>query len=210
MKKIFALVLITALFCGLAPASNGETESWLNEIAGGLVVQFPGTGDFDLYDIGFGAELQYRNWYFDPIGWAISAGYGTWEANKDCHKLGRIHTDFDGSVTTIPLGVSALFYLYGTQDFGLVLEAGLRYVIVDADVDFVREGTLPSTLTIDDGVLGLLALEADYYLNDQFLVFGGFGYQQDIVRGDIETPTGPLRDNEFTSLFLRLGGKFVF
>lgn len=210
MKKISVLVLIAALFWGVAPVSNGETESWLNEIAGGLVVQFPGTGDFDLYDIGFGAELQYRNWHFDPIGWALSAGFGTWEANEDCRKLGRIHTDFDGSVATIPLGVSALFYLYGTQDFSLLLEAGLRYVIVDADVDFIREGNLSSTLDIDDSVLGLLALEADYYVSRQFMVFGGLGYQQDIVRGEIQTPTGPLRDNEFTSLFVRLGGKFVF
>ena len=59
-------------------------------------------------------------------------------------------------------------------------------------------------------MVGLLAFEADYYMSEQFLVFGGLGYQQDLMRGEIRTPAGALRDNKFTSFFLRLGGKFVF
>ncbi|MBP7829876.1 MAG: hypothetical protein KA248_08165 [Kiritimatiellae bacterium] len=215
MKKLGTFLAIAALACGTAQAAQGDAETWANEVEGGLVIQFPGTGDFDLYDIGFGAEIQYRNWALDPFGVAFSVGYVQWEANEDCYKLGRIHTDFDGSVTTIPLGVSGLLYLYGSQNFSLILEAGLRYLVTDSDITFNRiveteEGKVPSSLEVDDSVIGLLALEADYYISKQALIFGGVGYQQDIERGAIDTPTGPLRDNEFTSLFIRLGGKIVF
>lgn len=215
MKTMAFLLAFAILGCGLAQAADSEPDSWMNEVEGGLVVQFPGTGDFDLYDIGFGAEIQYRNWALDPFGVAFSVGYVQWEANEDCYKLGRIHTDFDGSVTTIPIGVSGLFYLHGSQNFSLILEAGLRYLVTDSDITFNRiveteEGKVPSSLEVDDSVIGLLAIEADYFISKQALIFGGAGYQQDIERGAIDTPTGPLRDNEFTSIFIRLGGKILF
>lgn len=217
MKTMASLLVFAVLGCSLALAAAAEEATWANEVEGGVVVQFPGTGDFDLYDLGLGAEIQYRNWSFDPLGLAFAVGFTSWEANEDCHKLGDVHTDFDGSVTTIPIGVSLLYYLYGTQSFSLIAEAGVRYLVTDADIDFTRiveteegEERLPSSLEVDDSVLGLVALEADYFVNEQFLVFGGVGYQQDLQRGGIDTPTGPLRDNEFTSLFLRLGGKIVF
>ena len=60
--------------------------------------------------------------------------------DNEANDLGAEHTDFDGSVTTMPIGASVLFYLYGTQDFSLILEAGLRYMITDADIDFKRVG----------------------------------------------------------------------
>lgn len=221
-----ASVVLGAVVC-LALASPEQARSaavatedyWLNEGAGLVNFFLPGTGDFDLYDYGLGLELQYRNWYFNPFGWSVSLGIASWEANSGCTDLGRAeHRDFDGTVTLVPVGLSGLFQLYSSETFNLLVEAGVRYVWVDADVDFVRvvqqdkgdPKAIPSRLEIGDGWLGVLAVEADYYVTERFLLFGGLGYQQDIVRGDIETPAGPLRDNELSAFFLRLGGKFVF
>ena len=217
MKKLSILALIAAMACGLAPASRGETESWLNEIDGGLILHFPAVSDFDLYELGFGLDLQYRNWSLDPVGLAFSLGVAGWNVDNEANDLGAEHTDFDGSVTTVPIGASVLFYLYGTQDFSIILEAGLRYMITDADVDLNRvittdegEEKVPATMEIDDGLVGLLAVEADFSMNEQFLLFGGLGYQDDIERGEITTEAGPLKDNKFASFFFRFGAKYVF
>jgi len=217
MKKWLSLMVVAGCLAWAGTVS-AEEASWMNEAAASVNLYLPGAGDFDLFEYGFGIEFQYRNWAYDPIGWALSVGAASWEANSGATDLGRIHKDFDGSATLVPVGASVLVNLLHLDDFNLLAEFGLRYVWMDAELDFTRvipagdEGSeeVPSTLTIDDSLMGVVALEGDYYLNDQFLLFGSLGYQHDLTRGEITTPTGNLRDNELCAFFLKLGGKLVF
>ena len=217
MKNIFFVVFLAVLAAGAVSAQTPD-NTWLHEAAGAVNVYLPGSGDFDLYKYGFGLEFQYRNWSYDPIGLALSLGAASWEVDDGAGDLGDIHKQFDGSVTLIPVGASVLLNLLNLENFSVIAELGLRYVVVDADVDFVRVvpgrdgGTaeVPSSLDVDDSVIGLFGLEADYFLTDRFLLFGSLGYQHDITRGDITTPTGDLRSNELRAYFARFGGKLLF
>lgn len=214
MKMKSALLGLSVLWiCGSAMAQERDPVGPAGEWAGYFNVAFPGAGDYDLFDTGYGVELQYRYWVDAPWGWAAALGVSTWDAKSSSSDLGvpNLHS-FNGSATLIHLGGSGLYRILDTENVAVTLEAGVRYVIVDDDIDAkdANRGDARQNLDIDDGIVGLIAADADFRLNDGFVLAFGLGYQGDLVKGDISSRDDDLKDNELQAFFVRVGGKFEF
>ena len=74
MKKILS-VLIVLLLTALVSAQAQSTQ-YGAELRGSLNAWVP---EFDLYDYAYGVDVEYRNWFWDPVGFALSAGVSSWE-----------------------------------------------------------------------------------------------------------------------------------
>jgi opacity protein-like surface antigen len=183
------------------------------ELSGYFTYYFPGAGDYDLFDRGYGVEVQYRHWFDAPLGWALSLGVATWDAKSGSSDLGvpNFHS-FDGSATLIPFGASGLYRLIDAPGFAATLEVGIRYVIVDDDIDFKdsNRGDAKQSMRIDDGVVGIIGVDVDFQLDERTALALGVGYQGDLIKGDSSTSGASLKDNELQAFFVRAGVKFQF
>ncbi|MFH0954047.1 MAG: hypothetical protein V1873_06935 [Verrucomicrobiota bacterium] len=214
MKKLLAVIVVVLM--GVAALAQSDSFAYfLNEVRGDLTLWFPGGDKFDLYEsTGTGLEVQYRNWAFDPLGLGLSLGYAIWTANSDSTDISAPDmSDFDGDLTLIPVGGSLLYKVADWADWNLTVEAGVRYVITQSDIDFLR--TLPDTayrvdLDIDSAWVGLIGGDFERLWNESWSLFLGGGYQTDITHGRTEVDNGHLRDNELQAWFLRAGAKYAF
>lgn len=206
MKKT-AIVLSMLLICGAAGA-----QDYGSEVRGTIHYAFPGAGDFDLYEGGFGLDVQYRNWVSDPFGFGFSLGWAEWDADPDSTDVGgSVLGDFDGSVTLIPLGVSGLYKLADFTDWRLTLEAGLKYVMTRSDISATRAVTGETDdIEIGDGVVAVVGADYERSLGNEWSWFAGAAYQFDLQKGDIEVDHGELRSNELQAFFIRAGAKRAF
>jgi hypothetical protein len=213
---VIRLVLVAA---ALAPASAvaqywDESQYWEyvdTEIRLSLNYWIPGDGDFDVYDNGYGTEVQYRNWYYDPIGFGLSLGVAHWKVAGTSGDLGiGPGATLDGTVTLVPLGASVLYRFGDWDGQTLTLEAGLRYVLADSDVRINyanRSCNGEDCYDISDGLIAVFAGDYERDLTEQWAFFLGGGYQDDLIRGDTETIDRNLRDNEIKGFFMRVGAK---
>ncbi len=223
MKKILGLMLAAAVLLW-SGAANAQSDLPENEAAVSFNYWFPGDGDWDLYDTALGLELQYRNWTWlnDPFGVALSLGAATWKVKSDASDFAvpALH-DLDGNVTLIPVGASALLRFIDFDSWRLFFEVGLRYVFVSSDVDAQYDMYNPdddsrwteeTSISIDNGLIAVGAMDFDFDVADQVSVFATLGYQFDLMKGKttLEINDNDLRDNELQGVFLRLGGKYMF
>jgi len=173
--------------------------------------------DYEDYDFGFGVEGQYRCWKNQNLGFSLAGGVSSWEVDD----LGASVyggpavgvSSRDGSVDLVPIGGSILYRPTLGDNISVILEGGLRYVIVDSDV---KVGTTALSalgdvmvtsekVDIDDGVVGLIAASLESELSPGLTLFGGIGYQFDISKGDAKMAGENLGKNELKSFFLRVG-----
>jgi hypothetical protein len=214
MKKLLVILAI-AFFGVLARAQPEPLSYYVNEVRVAPVYLPAGGGGFDGYNDAYGIEVQYRNWYYDPIGFAAAIALQKWPINKDTERLrGSDMSDFEGSVNMTPLGGSVLYKVVDYRNWNLTAEAGVRYVIASSGADFLR--SLPDgqqrreDLDVGDAWIWLLALDYEYVLNEQWGLFAGAGYQRDIEKGDITDEVGRLEDSELVRGFIRAGVKLNF
>jgi hypothetical protein len=190
--------------------------------------------DDDVYDYGLGAELQFRHWITDRFGLALAGGVANWETKDQNVRLeeggdippppdppppvpladGDPFTDIelDGSVLLLPIGGSILYRPVRSDSFSITLEGGIRYIIVESSVDASIElfdGTdtlfLEDELKIDDGMVGVVAADAEARLTPSFRLIGGIGYQFDLIEGDVKLQGEKFGDNELNAFFVRAG-----
>ena len=168
-------------------------------------------GDDDLWDNALSIDVQYIVWNTPTVGFAVSGGIGSWEANDDIYYGYGLAGQADGSAKTFPLGASVLFKPVANSSAEITIETGLKYVIVDSSVD----GALTDGVTviiddfdIDNGFVGLLAADIAIPVSPKFNLGIGAGYQFDISKGDISWGGIDTEDNELKGFFLRLGLNF--
>lgn len=195
MKRTALIVATLGLLAGAARAESGADVGIAAE------VWMPGAGDYDLYDMGYGAEVSFRRWCNPPFGYEVSAGFGTWEAG-DGDQVGSGLTDFDGDAQVLPFGVSGLWQIPETR---LTLELGVRYLLMASEIDALNTAAGERTdLEIDDSLLGLVALQSDWDIGGERTLGLDAGYQFDLVSGDIDTDYGSAGETDLQAFFLRV------
>ena len=207
MKKILT-VLIVLLLTALVSA-QGQSTQYGAELRGSLNAWAP---QFDLYKYAYGVEVEYRNWFWDPVGFALSLGISSWEVKGGSSGVdSAVLRNLDGQLTTVPVGPSIIYKIADVTDWNLTAEAGVRYVFAQSAVSYQRTATGESgTLDIDGSVIAVLGLDYERYFGVGKSFFVGAGYQIDLDKGAMQVSDIANRDNELKAFFARVGTKIQF
>lgn len=214
MKAITIMAIVAVL--AVVPAfSQEEVRLRLTEITG--TVQYFMPGEDDAYDSGFGAEGQIRFWQDAHVGFALAAGVASWDVNDqeyiESDGFTAVGASIKGSVLLVPIGGSILFRPTISDNFTLTFEGGLRYVIVESDAEAAfavvdaRGAAVGGSgdIDIDNGIIGLVAVNLEAAVSPGVSLLGGLGYQFDVAKGDAEWLGEDLGENELKAFFLRAG-----
>lgn len=198
MRRIL-LTAVTALT--LATAARASDA----DLGLGAQVAVPVGGAYDLLDNGLGLEVNFRRWCSLPLGYQLSAGFTSWDAG-DGEKVGSNLADFSGDALTVPFGISALYQL---PELPVTLELGVRYVLMDSNIKAVNTDAKEEvTVDVDNGVIGVAAVQTDWELSKNCLLGVDAGTQFDLVTGDVKTSLGPAGNAELAGFFLRVALRF--
>ncbi|HMO52514.1 MAG TPA: hypothetical protein PKE26_14780 [Kiritimatiellia bacterium] len=214
MKRL-VLVLAVSMFSVFQGAS-AQVPSNLEappDIGLALHVDVPGAGNYDLYEYGFIAELQFRDWVAHPWGYAITIGYGDWSVDKNAKRPGAALYDFSGSLEVIPFGGSLLLKAYTGPEWSVIVDAGIRYMANDSNIKARNRdegGTRKIDVNIGDAVLFTGAVSADYAVSADLIWSLGVGYRYDISRGSLSTEFGSGRDSIMESFFFETALRLPF
>jgi hypothetical protein len=192
-----------------------EKEEWKNGTGAEAALIFRGETA-----IGLGLTLGISRW--------SSEAFGQQTYNDRYGQAAMFHSAGDASL--LPLGASMVFTPKIEGRFRVGFEAGLRYVIVNSNVDasltyvedeieLVPEGVLqePSVevganvavvnkkVEIDDGLVAILGGAFYYDLSESAALFAGLRYQFDLHRGDISWAGTDLGENELAAVMARVG-----
>lgn len=212
MKKaiLFACVVFLcggAAFGGLFSEDPGELlisgQYW-----------FPGDGDFDLFDSGYGLSATYREWFSFPWGVGVNLGVDQWQVDGNSHALKYDKlVDYRGDVLLIPVGASIYFNLIDWDNWNVILAGGLQYVFVDSSFSvFDQEPSANRRFNVDIGgaLVGNVGAEYEYMVSENVYLLAGVGYQFNLVSAETTYSTYDLRDTSLVGAFARLGAKFLF
>ncbi len=172
---------------------------------------FPGEGDFDLYRNVFGPEIAYRDWTWSPLGIVVEGG-ALWSDARSNAKdvLSGEYGSFSGYAVQYPVGPSLAFHIVDTDTWDLNVEAGVRYVFMQSHMDYEWDHVdRKDHVKINDNIIGVAALDADYAMAERVALFGGLGLQADFMKGKITVGDVDARDNELQGFYLRLGARIL-
>jgi len=208
----------------------GMLAAGLLDAAAYTQLKFGGEGVIpgdDSWDIGYGASAQVIFWTDSGLGLALSAGAQIWDVNDDVTGyvedvgggfVAKYREGFEGDAVMLPLGASGLYRIALGETTSLILEGGLRYVIVNSNVKFVEAFEVDDAtgnalveamsydIDLDNGVVGLVGGDFEVALSESFNLFAGAGYQFDVLKGDISV-VGIDSDveNELKAFYARAG-----
>ncbi|HPW68080.1 MAG TPA: hypothetical protein PLA82_01320 [Deltaproteobacteria bacterium] len=201
MKRVFGLlvfgILVVSSVCYAADAELRLRPYYL----------IPGQDDY--WDYALGIDARYVFWTNPNMGIALSGGLATWEANDGIFFQDDLAVQLDGSALVIPLGVSVLLRpMPAGAPFDLILEGGLRYVVVDSKVDLAATDFyyyFKDELDIENSVVGILGAEVGFPLSDGMGLSFGLGYQFDISKGDVEWFGVNIEEFEMKGFYFNFG-----
>lgn len=137
------------------------------------------------------------------------------ETTSDTKTGQQIHAD----VALFPLGGSILIRPIHIDRVSLTLEGGVRYVFVNAQVDYEaayadisgNEDYIKTKYDFGNGVVGVVGANLEVKVVNPLFVFVGAGYQFDISKGKITIPgmTGSV-DNELKAFYGKAGLGLAF
>ena len=166
-------------------------------------------GQDDYWDYALGVDARYVFWTNPNMGIALSGGLATWKANDDVFFEEGLAAQLDGSALVMPLGASVLIRpMPADAQFDLTLEGGLRYVVVDSNVDLAATDFYyyaEDELDIENSVVGILGAELGFPLSDGMGLSFGFGYQFDISKGDVDWFGVAIEEFEMKGLYFNFG-----
>jgi hypothetical protein len=213
MKRVLCIAFMALLISSVCSAADTQARFLLTYFM---------PGDTYTWDNGRSLEAQYVYWKTPNVGFAIALGTGSWNVNDNMDAgylagLGpSVARETSGSATVFPLGFSLLYnpdvqgVIKTDFDFGnipLILEGGLRYMFVNSNIHTTENlgyTYKKENVDINDGLVGLVAADMVFPLPSKIKLSAGFGYQFDIVKGNIKWSGFDLGDNEFRAFFLRL------
>ncbi len=137
-------------------------------------------------------DIQARFWANNSLGTAFSIGFGTWTAMSEYveeeDEYGYLASSIYGNMTTIPVGISALFRSRVTREVAVVLEAGFRYVLATSNIrsemaydDGVESGYIGGIINTDDALLAVVGVNVQTTVGPGVSVECGLGYQFDLL-----------------------------
>jgi hypothetical protein len=208
MKSIMAVMIATLLCAGAA--FGGLFSEDPGELTASGQLWLPGEGDSDLFDLGYGATVSYREWLSFPWGVGMNLGAAQWQVDNgsEAYKWQQL-TDYRGDATLLYFGPALYFSIIDWDNWNLTLETGVQYVYIDSNVKVSLEGE-SLTVDIDSSLLWHIGLEYEYMVGENLYLLGGAGYQMDLMPADTDYELGKLRDTYLHGAFFRMGAKFLF
>jgi hypothetical protein len=153
------------------------------------------------WDKGTGFEVQAIFW---PNGstWGLGASIG--KASWDIKDYEDSHYDyyygaafanvFSGDTDLTSIGLSVFRKLQTVNNKAkMSVEAGVRLISLDANIDggygiadYTYAIGVSQTLKLDDCVVGLIAFNLDYSVNNSISLFAQAGFQFDVSKGGVQ------------------------
>lgn len=136
----------------------------------------------------------------------------------------------EGSATIVPVGISGVGNIPIATAWSILLEAGVKYLFVNSNINRnwtdqsypVYQGQVvgyfparngESEVELDDAIIGLVAGDIKFNINEQVAVNIGCGYQFDLSKSKNELEgwvQGSNENIEFQGFFARFGGSVTF
>lgn len=210
MKK--ATVLACAALVGCGAAFGGLISEDPGELAVSGLAFLPDHADCDLFALGLGAQVSYREWFSFPWGVGVNLGVSQWQVDdaSNAFKIQYV-SDYDGEALVIPFGASLFFNVIDWDNWNLIFETGLQYAFVESSVDAYNEDKdRRQEADIGGAVLWNLGAEYEYMVSENVYLTGALGYQQDVLNEDSKFDGKTVRDVTFGGGYARLGAKFLF
>lgn len=181
------------------------------EVSGAASVLLPFDSDLD---VGFGFEAKFRYWQEDKWGWGGAVGYNSLSLSGgpvDISGINFADPVADGDITTIPLTALACYRWDFGDNMQLIGDFGLRYVIVDSDVNvstqytdhFGRDVTYDTFVENEEHFMAAAGLDLRGFFGDGWFWLLGAEAQIDLS-GDpnwVDEDVG----NDFSSIAFRGG-----
>lgn len=189
-------------------------------------------GDDLFWDDARGGTVKYTMWKKPGLGLAFSAGIQNWGVNEEINSFASdignglvlaYAAQLEGDAQMIPISALGVWRQELSPTVKLNLEAGLSYVIVNSDVQYVeaaalgnRSGVLTEAyatdVDIDNGIVAVFAADLQYKNtpDSKWTFFAGVGGQADVSKGEVVYPFTPISgyaegENELKGLFVRFG-----
>ena len=213
MNKLMLLVAGLGVGVSTAMAQVPSYEEVSPDLGLSIQLAMPGVGDFDLYENGIGAELQFRDIVDAPWGYLLAIGYSEWASDSGARDPGANLYDFDGNLEVIPFGASVLYQAYSEEALSVTIDVGVRYLSTVSKITARNSDSSPDQrfdLDIEDALIYRLGVAADYVLSPDFIWSNGIGYQSDLKKADISTELGPAEDNIMESFFFETAIRLPF
>lgn len=212
MKKAMVLACAALLSCGAA--FGGLFSEDPGELAVSGLAFLPDHADCDLFELGLGAQVSYREWFSFPWGVGVSLGVSQWQVDgaSDAFKIEYV-SDYDGEALVVPFGASLYFNVIDWDNWNLIFETGLQYALVESSVDAYNGGDnreKRQDADIGGALLWNLGAEYEYMVSENVYLTGALGYQFDVVNEDSKFDGNVVRDITFGGGYARLGAKFLF
>ena len=172
MKK--AVLFACVAWLGVGAAFGGLLSEDPGELTVAGQYWFPGMGDMDVFESGYGASVSYREWFSFPWGVGVNLGVAQWQVDNSSRafKYAQL-TDYDGDALLIPFGASLYFNLIDWDNWNVILDTGLQYVFVDSGVTvFNTEENVPEEVQgqqdvdIGGAILWNLGAEYEYMVSE--------------------------------------------
>lgn len=189
-------------------------------------------GDDFFWDKGAGGTIKYTVMQTPTRGFAFSAGVQNWSVNEEIGLVGgnlgggyvgAYAAQITGDAQLIPLSALGVFSHELSPGLQLGIEAGLSYIMVNSDVQYVEAigvgrggqsaiSSYVSDVEIDDGIVAVVAADLRYRTtpSSKWTWFAGAGGQFDVSKGDTTYPATPITgaavgESELKALFFRFG-----
>jgi hypothetical protein len=146
----------------------------------------------------------------------LSLGVNSWDANDDRLNISSGNASggsgaLSGDIRSVAFGASILRHGYLNNGLDVSLEAGLLFNVVNSDtninITYSDSSTTSAELDVDNSLLGLVAMDANFKASEQLTLFGGIGYQFELSAGDASA-FGDQEKNYNDAIFLRGGVRF--
>ena len=210
MKKAMILACAALVSCGAA--FGGLISEDPGELAVSGLAFLPDHADCDLFELGLGAQVSYREWFSFPWGVGVNLGVSQWQVDdaSNAFKIKYVK-NYDGEALVIPFGASLFFNVIDWDNWNLIFETGLQYAFVESSVDAYNEDKgRRQEADIGGAVLWNLGAEYEYMVSENVYLTGALGYQIDALNEDSKFDGKTVRDVTFGGGYARFGAKFLF
>ena len=210
MKKAMVLACAALVSCGAA--FGGLISEDPGELAVSGLAFLPDHADCDLFELGLGAQVSYREWFSFPWGVGVNLGVSQWQVDdaSNAFKIKYVKK-YDGEALVIPFGASLFFNVIDWDNWNLIFETGLQYAFVESSVDAYNEDKgRRQEADIGGAVLWNLGAEYEYMVSENVYLTGALGYQIDALNEDSKFDGKTVRDVTFGGGYARFGAKFLF
>jgi len=200
--KISTLVLVAMALATTLSTSAFTFGPVRQDFSAGPIAFLPKDNN-SLYNNGWGGEVQYRFWCSDD--WALALAGGAARLNVADNTA---ITDFggtEGNVNIYPVGGDLIYNIVDIAPVHINAQAGVRYIFASSDASCLNIAGKRVDMSIDNGTVWRVGVDADYAISKRLALFGAFNYQQDFSKQSISTVDGPLRDNTFRGFIFELG-----